>query len=293
MSKTDIANKIEWPDIGYGTYSQKETLADTIPFAIKSGYRLIDASDNYNNEAYVGQGLKRAEHEDKSDNVIVVSKFSQPYRSGELELCFDQSNEALNGKMRVYLLHWPYPFLWRYQWRKMEELCCKGKCDAIGVCNFDVNKLKQLLKICKIKPAVNQIERHPFFQQNEITEFAKNNGIRIMCYSPVARMDKEMLNNEVLCTLSKKYNKTICQIILRWDLQHNDIPIPGSSSESHIAENIDIFDFSLTENEMKMIDSLECGKRIRFDPRKRFAPKSKLRFLILRIKLWWRDFYGY
>lgn len=285
MNSESLTNLIEWPSIGYGTYPQKETLINTIPFAIEAGYRLIDVSDNYHNEIYVGQGLNKVVDPNRLNKTIIVSKFSQPHRSGELELCFKESNDALNGTMKVYLLHWPYPFLWKYQWRKMEELCRKGMCDAIGVCNFDVKKLKILLKICKIKPIVDQIERHPFFQQKEIADFAKSKGIRIMCYSPMARMDKEMLKNEVLCSLAKKYKKTIGQIILRWDIQHQDIPIPGSASEVHMAENIDIFDFSLTEREMNMIDSLECGKRIRFDPRKRFTIREKLRFLVLRIKL--------
>lgn len=285
MINTKKKKEINWPSIGYGTYPQKETLINTIPFAIKCGYRLIDVSDNYHNETYVGQSLRSGLDENTLQKLIVVSKFSQPYRSGELEKCFEESNEALNEALNVYLLHWPYPFLWRYQWKKMEELYRQGKCDAIGVCNFDKDMLKKLLKICKIKPFVNQIERHPFFQQNETVEYSKNNGIRIMCYSPVARMDKEMLSNEILCSLSHKYNKTISQIILRWDIQHNDIPIPGSASENHISENINVFDFSLTDNEVKMIDSLECGKRIRFDPRKRFTLKEKLRFLVLRIKL--------
>lgn len=283
----NINNEILFPSVGYGTYPQKETLVDTIPFAIQCGYRLIDVSDNYHNETHAGCGLYKVIDEEELSKLVVVSKFSQPLRSGELEKCFEESYEALNKTLNVYLLHWPYPFLWRYQWRKMEALYQQGKCDAIGVCNFDKNMLQKLLKMCKVKPIVDQIERHPFFQQNEVVEYAKENGIRIMCYSPVARMDKEMFSNEVLCSLSKKYNKTISQIILRWDIQHDDIPIPGTASKTHIQENINVFDFTLTDSEIKLIDSLERGKRIRFDPKKRFTFKEKIKFFLVRVKLAW------
>ncbi len=173
-NKKKNKREINLPSIGYGTYPQKESLVDTIPFAVKCGYRLIDVSDNYHNETHVGRGLYKVTDEEELNKLIVVSKFSQPLRSGELEKCFDESYEALvNKALNVYLLHWPYPFLWRYQWRKMESLYQQGKCDAIGVCNFDRDMLQKLLKICKVKPFVDQIERHPFFQQNEIVEYAR------------------------------------------------------------------------------------------------------------------------
>ena len=149
----------------------------------------------------------------------------------------------------------------------MEELYLSGKCDAIGVCNFDLGYMKELLSFCKVKPAINQFERHPMFQQKELVDFCKDKDITVMAYSPVARMDKRLHENPVLKEIAAKYSKTVSQVILRWDIDTGSIPIPASSSEKHIAENYDIFDFILTEEEIDAINSLEAGMRIRFNPR--------------------------
>jgi diketogulonate reductase-like aldo/keto reductase len=216
---------------------------------------------------------------------VVISKFSQPLRTRDLEKCFEESKEKL-GALNIYLLHWPYPYLWKQQWRKMEELYLKGKCDAIGVCNFDLGYMKELLSFCKVKPTINQFERHPLFQQQELVDFCHENGVAVMAYSPVARMDKDLQESPILNEIAEKYNKTVNQVILRWDVDTNCIPIPASSSEKHIVENFDIFDFVLDKSEIETINGLEKGKRIRFNPRMRFTKKSKLLMLIYRSGLY-------
>lgn len=243
------------------------------------GVNLIDTSDNYQNEEYVGKGLAQVD----LSKVTVISKFSQPLRTNELEKCFDESKNNL-GAINIYLLHWPYPYLWKKQWRKMEKLYLAGKCEAIGVCNFDLGYMKELLKFCKVKPSINQIERHPMFQQQELVDFCHENDIAVMAYSPVARMDKDLQESEILKRLSAKYGKTINQIILRWDIDTGCIPIPASSSEKHIHENFSIFDFSLEKEEVESINSLEKGKRIRFNPRARFKTKQRMYFFAYRLK---------
>lgn len=267
--------------IGMGTYPYKDMLVHCIPYAVNNaGVRLIDASDNYGNEEFVGEGLKVVDLKE----ISIISKFSQPQRTFELEVCFEESKMNL-GKLNIYLLHWPYPFLWKQQWRKMEELYMSGKCDAIGVCNFDLGYMKQLLSFCRVKPAINQFERHPLFQQQELVDFCLNNNVAVMAYSPVARMDKALQENHVLKSIANKYNKTVNQIILRWDIDTNCIPIPASSSEQHIYENFNIFDFSLTREEIDIINGLEEGKRVRYNPRTRFSFREKSSFFKHRLLL--------
>lgn len=242
------------------------------------GGDLIDTSDNYQNEEYVGKGLAQVD----LSQVTVISKFSQPLRTNELEKCFEESKNNL-GAINIYLLHGPY--LWKKQWRKMEKLYLDGKCDAIGVCNFDIDYLKKLLSFCQVKPAINQFERHPIFQQRELYEFCQKNNIAVMSYSPVARMDKDLFESSVLKRIADRYKKTISQVILRWNIDTNCIPIPASSSKSHIEENINIFDFKLDNSELEEINSMEMGKRIRFNPRTKFSIKMKLKFFLYRIKM--------
>ena len=284
MQTFELYNSYKIPVIGYGTFPQKETLENNVPIAYNAGYRMIDTSDNYLNEEFVGTGLERI----GSANIIVVTKFSQPVRTEMFEKCFSESFEKLhqpNLKNMVYLLHWPFPYLWKTIWRKMEDLYISGKCAAIGVCNFDVEYLKELLRVCRVKPMINQFERHPLFQQNELVELCKQENIQVMSYSPLARMDGELNNNPILKKIANKYSKTINQIILRWNIDTKCIPIPASSSETHIKENIDVFDFILTDNEIAEINSLERGKRIRYNPKTRFDKKTRKTFYIESLRL--------
>ena len=270
------------PIIGFGTFPYKEPLITCIPKASEcSSMFLIDTSDNYQNEEYVGRGLAQVD----LSKVIVISKFSQPLRTNELEECFEESKANL-GAINIYLLHWPYPFLWKKQWRKMEGLYLTGKCDAIGVCNFDLGYMKELLAFCQVKPVINQIERHPMFQQQEVVDFCQENDIAVMAYSPVARMDKRLHNNHVLKAIAENYGKTTSQVILRWDIDTGCIPIPASSSEKHIIENYDILDFMLKDDEIEAINRLETGMRIRFNPRTRFSTFQKLGMLMYRSGLY-------
>ncbi len=283
MKTVSLWNDVEMPCVGYGTFPQKASLERTVPMAVGNGYRLIDASDNYHNEEFVGRGL--AACGEVRQDICVVTKFSQPLKTGRLAACFAASERKLGGRVDVYLLHWPYPFLWRLQWRKMEELYLAGRCRAIGVCNFDRKMLEKLLSFCRVKPMVDQFERHPVFQQGETAVFCRENGVQVMCYSPLARMDERLMKNGVLEGIASRHGKTVGQVVLRWSVERGDVPIPASGSESHVRENFDVFDFSLTDDEMKAIDALESGCRVRFDPSRRFSFSEKARFLWCRIKL--------
>ena len=150
MNEYRLSNGLVVPKIGYGTFPLKERLVESVPISVRSGYRLIDTSDYYQNERFVGSGLMTC-GEARAD-VVVVTKFSNPLKTGAFESCFERSRERLGGRIDVYLLHWAYPFLWREQWHRMEDLYLEGRCRAIGVCNFDRRKLEALLKFCRVKP---------------------------------------------------------------------------------------------------------------------------------------------
>ncbi len=287
MEYRELSNGLNIPIIGYGTFPQKEQLMTNVPIAYNVGYRMLDTSDNYLNEEYVGKGLLKI----NSNDITIISKFSQPVRTADFESCF---NETLNklGRVDLYLLHWPFPYLWEKEWRMMENLYLEGKVKGIGVCNFDVGYLKRLLKICKVKPVINQFEHHPLFQQPELVKMCQDNNIQVMSYSPLARMDKELQNHPVLKNLADKYGKSINSIILRWNIDTRCIPIPASSKEKHIRENIDIFDFCLTKEEVNIINELETGRRIRFNPRSRFTKNQKRVFAKQRVKMEIKDIVG-
>lgn len=277
-----LSNGLELPDIGYGTYPMRDRLVESIPEAVKTGYRLIDTSDNYRNEEFVGRGL--SECHDHGGEIVVVTKFSNPLKSRSLADCFENSRRKLGGRVDVYLLHWPYPFLWRDQWRRMEELYLSGRCRAIGVCNFERDALSRLLDVCKVRPIIDQFERHPLFQQRQTADFCRENGVQVMSYSPLARMDPLLMRNETLVRIAAAHGKSVGQVVLRWNLEHGDIPIPASGSEAHIRENFDIGGFRLSSDEVSEIDALEAGHRIRFDPAKRFTRTQCARFLWYRFK---------
>lgn len=269
---------IELPQIGYGTFPYTDDLIESIPLAYKAGYCLVDTSDNYGNEEYTGKGINGL------NDLILITKFSQPFRTYDVKKCFDESSEKLTRRPDIYLLHWPYPFLWKTIWKQMEELYFNGECKAIGVCNFKVKRLEQLLKVCRVKPFINQIERHPMFQQKDIVDYCEANGIQIMSYSPVARQNEQLHKNETLKTLSEEYGKSINQIILNWNVTKGTLPIPASKSENHLKQNIDIFDFCMTDEEIAQIDALEANMRIRFDPDKRFTKRELFGFALVPVK---------
>lgn len=166
----------------------------------------------------------------------------------------------------LYLMHWPYPDKFKNTWREMEKIYDEGLVRAIGVCNFCEHHFKALFQSANIIPAINQIELHPLFSQSKTVNFCKQNKIQIMSYSPLARMDKNLIENSNLIKLSKKYNKTVVQIILRWNIELDYSTITKTSTFKRIHENIDIFDFTLSDQEINLINNLNRDYRIRFDP---------------------------
>ena len=270
MKYVTLSNGFAIPMIGMGTYPQKGELEELIPTAYQTGYHLFDTSDNYNNEGFYGIGYRKLTDNDK---IITITKFSTPFEDF-FDVYENSVTEIYNTEKKrnlVYLLHWPYPHMYLKLWELMEDLYFEGKCDVIGVCNFEVKHLSVLLDNCRVKPMINQIECHPLFQQREICEFCEQNNIQLMAYSPIGRMHSFLSENQLLNKLATKYEKTIPQVILRWHIQKDRVVIPATKSKQRLKENINIFDFQLTKQEVDEIDKLDCGLRIRFDPNKRFS----------------------
>lgn len=267
--------------IGYGTFPNKDELVNLLPLVDELGYALVDTSDDYYNEKYVSEGSK-------STHLKIFSKFSLVQNCLKFNESFAKQNKTFqnNGlKINCYLIHWPYPFLYKKIWKKMEDLYLNGEVDEIGVCNFNVKALRELLQGCRVKPMYNEIELHPLFQQKEVTEFCKENDIKIISYSPFARMDKELMENGEIKKIAESHDTTVINVILKWNLQKGFIPIPSTKNIIHLNEMSPkaLAKIQLSDTEICLIDSLDKGKRVRFDPDTYFGIKTKIKLFLYSV----------
>lgn len=253
-----LSNGVKIPSIGFGTYKSgdDEETAKIIKNALNLGYKMIDTASFYNNEVGIGNGIKESGI-DRKDIFIVTKLWNDDHGYDNTIEAFNKSlNNLQVDYIDLYLIHWPNK-LNAETWRAFEHLYETGKVKAIGVCNFKVEHLEELKKTAKIMPMVNQVEIHPFSTKNNIINYCKDNNIKVVVWSPISR--GRVLSNELMIDLSQKYKKSIVQIVLRWHMQKGVIPIPKSSNENRIKENIDIFDFEISSEDMKAIDSLDEG----------------------------------
>lgn len=254
-------NKI--PIIGFGTYkSVKEDGVLAIKNALTKGYRLIDTAARYNNEEEVGKGIAEG-GVDRKEIIVTTKLWRDNLGYKETKEAFELSLKKLGlTYIDLYLIHWPANAKnysnWQKanadSWRAMEELQAEGRIKSIGVSNFWEEHLETLFQTANIIPAVNQIEFHPGYWQPELTAFCKENGITVESWSPLAR--GKILGNDVLNAIAEKHNRSVSQICLRWVIQHGVVMIPKSTTLQRIEENISIFDFALSEEEMQQIDEL-------------------------------------
>ncbi|WP_179151869.1 aldo/keto reductase [Oceanobacillus senegalensis] len=256
-----LNNGIEMPGFGLGVYKvdDGETALFSVKTALKAGYRLIDTASYYKNEESVGQAIK--ESGVPREEIFVTSKVWNNQQGYESTLkAFDESLKKLDLEyLDLYLVHWPVTGKYKETWRALEKLYADGKVRAIGVSNFQVYHLEDLLKDAKVKPVLNQVEYHPHLTQEEVKAFCEKKNIQLEAWSPLKRGD--LLDEPVIVDIAKKYGKTSAQVILRWDIQNKVITIPKSVREERIAENADVFDFSLTDEEMKKISALNINDR--------------------------------
>lgn len=267
---TTLHNGVKMPWFGLGVFKVEEgpELVNAVKTAISKGYRSIDTAAIYANEEGVGKGIQEGLKEAgiSREELFVTSKVWNSDLGYESTIAaYETSLQKLGLEyLDLYLIHWPVEGKYKEAWRALETLYKEGRVKAIGVSNFQIHHLEDLLKDAEIKPMVNQVERHPRLTQKELQAYCQKNDIQMEAWSPL--MQGELLSNEVLQEIADKHNKSVAQVILRWDLQQDVVVIPKSTKEHRIVENANVFDFELTDAEMKIIDDLNQDHRVGPDP---------------------------
>ncbi|HLW22499.1 MAG TPA: aldo/keto reductase [Sphaerochaetaceae bacterium] len=260
-----LNNGVPMPGLGLGVFKVGDgaPVEAAVKSALRAGYRSIDTAAVYGNEVGVGRGL--AESGLSREEVFITSKVwnaDQGYAS--TFKAFDASLARLGTDyLDLYLIHWPVAGKYLDTWKALTELYRDGRVRAIGVSNFHVHHLKEVLDSSNVVPAVNQIELHPLLNQKEIRDFCQVNNIIVEAWSPLMKGNLDM---PLLAELAGKYQKTPAQIVIRWHIQHGVVVIPKSVHDHRIRENAQIFDFSLSSSEMDAIDALHEGRRFGPDP---------------------------
>ena len=256
------------PAIGLGTYGLDDQAGiDAITAGIADGYRLIDTAFNYGNEEAVGEAIRRTDV-DRSDLVITTKLPGKHHGFDETIASFEQSRSRLDlDWVDLYLIHWPLPRLGKYleSWRAMISLREKGLVRAIGVSNFTPEMLTRLIDSTGIVPVVNQVELHPYFPQEELRAFHDEHDIRTVSWSPLAKRT-ELLQEPVIVEIAAAHGVTPAQAVLRWHVELEAVPIPKSSDAARRRENLDIFGFALTTEEVDAISALSRGRIWGGDP---------------------------
>ncbi|WP_088830089.1 aldo/keto reductase [Paenibacillus tyrfis] len=262
---TVLNNGVHMPWLGLGVWKTKEgdEVVQAVQHALEAGYRSIDTAAVYGNEAGVGQAIQAGGI--PRDQLFVTTKVWNADQGYDSTLrAFEESRRKLQLEViDLYLIHWPVKGKYKETWKALEKLYKDGLVRAIGVSNFKVHHLEDLLQDSEIVPAVNQVEFHPLLIQQELRTFCKEHKIQLEAWSPLMQGNLDL---PLLSQLANKYGKTPAQIILRWDLQHGVVTIPKSIRESRIRENIDVFDFTLSDEDMAHLDSLNQDRRFGPDP---------------------------
>ena len=258
MEYTTLNNGIKMPMAGIGTFLLTPDQAESAVLeALKDGYRLIDTANAYVNEKAVGRAMKKSGL--AREDIFLETKIWPSFYMQEDAV--EKTLERLDTDyIDLLLIHQPSGnYVAGY--RLMEKAYKEGKVKAIGLSNFTKEQIQEILDICEVKPTVLQTEVHPYFQELELKEFLTKEDIKIQAWYPLGHGDVALLNDETIVELGKKYQKSTAQIILRWHIQAGNIVIPGSKNPEHIKANFDLFDFALTEDEMKKISGLDKNVR--------------------------------
>ncbi|MED3804837.1 aldo/keto reductase [Lysinibacillus xylanilyticus] len=273
MGNVTLNNGLEMPLIGYGVFRVPEgdDLAEAVKTAIAKGYRSIDTAQVYRNEESVGRGIRAAIEEGlvTREELFVTSKVWNDGLSYEETLAaYDSSLEKLGlDYLDLYLVHWPgIDTNYINVYKALEKIYQDGRVRSIGVSNFHVHHLENILKETSVVPVINQIEFHPHLTQEEVRAYCKEKGIQVEAWSPL--MNGSLLEESLIQQLASKYGKTPAQIVLRYDVQQGVVTIPKTMTPARMTENLTVFDFSLTEEEMAQLDTLNDGLRCGPDPEK-------------------------
>jgi diketogulonate reductase-like aldo/keto reductase len=265
-SCVQLNNGVQMPWLGLGVFQSgpgRET-EQAVRWALEIGYRHVDTAAFYDNEQDVGRALKDSGL--ARESVFITTKVwnsDQGYKS--TQKAFDRSRRKLGlDAVDLYLIHWPVKGRLQETWRALEKLYSQGKVRAIGVSNFLVHHLEELSQAFSVKPAVNQVEFHPFLVQKELLAYEAGQGIRPEAWAPLTRT--QGFGNRVIAALAAKYGRTPAQIILRWDLQMGVVTIPKSVHRERIEENSRLFDFALATEDVEKLTALDTGSRIGPNP---------------------------
>ncbi|MDN3655457.1 aldo/keto reductase [Ferruginibacter paludis] len=267
MEKVKLNNGVEMPVLGFGVMQMMGAECEAaVTNAIEAGYRLFDTAELYGNEQAVGNAIKKSSI--AREELFITTKFGSKEAGYEKTIAaFQKSLMLLQvDYIDLYLIHQPFGDIFG-SWRAMQDLYHEGKIKAIGVCNFLPDRLMDLIVNSGFTPAVNQIETHPFNQQIETQQFLKDNNVQIEAWGPFAEGMNGVFTNEVLTAIAAKYNKTVAQVILRWLTQRGVVAIPKSARKERMIENISIFDFKLSDEDIQHIQTLDTGKSLLFSHR--------------------------
>lgn len=255
-------NGVEMPILGFGVMQMAGAECETAVLnAIEAGYRLFDTAELYGNEQPVGNAIQNSGI--PREELFITTKFGSKEAGYEkTKAAFHKSLEALQlTYIDLYLIHQPFGDVFG-SWRAMQELYHEGKIKAIGVCNFLPDRLMDLIVNSGFTPAVNQIEAHPFHQQIETQQFLEQNKVQIEAWAPFAEGMNGIFTHEVLAAIGAKYNKTVAQVILRWLTQRGVVAIPKSARKERMIENIHIFDFKLSDEDLQAIQTLDTPQSL-------------------------------
>lgn len=266
MQKSVILNnEVMMPSIGYGVFrmTNPEECENSVVQAIKVGYRLIDTAAAYENETAVGNAIRRV----TAEKIVLREELFVTTKLWITDTSYEKAKDGFRHSLDrlgldyvdLYLIHQPYHDYYG-AWRALEELYEKGIIKSIGVDNFTQDRMADFLFFNRIKPAVNMVECNVFYQRENERKYLKDQNIVMQAWSPLAAGRKDLFSNKILCAIAQKHHKTVAQIILRWLLQRGIVPVVKSANPVRMKENLNIFDFELSFDEMKQIASMDTGK---------------------------------
>jgi 2,5-diketo-D-gluconate reductase A len=260
VPRIDLNDGNAIPQLGFGVFEiEPADTAEAVTQALETGYRHIDTAEMYENEREVGEGV-RASGLDRAD-VFVTSKLANDaHDPDDARRAFDGTLAAFGfDYVDLFLIHWPIPRAdFVATWKALEELKEDGRARSIGVSNFQMDHLERLAAEAAVTPAVNQIELHPYFRNDEVRSYDEEHGIATEAYSPIAR--GEGLDNRLIREIADRLGRTPAQVVLRWHIERGNVVIPKSVTPERIRENFELFDFELSEDDLKRIDGLDRGE---------------------------------
>lgn len=267
MKFTKLNNGTLMPMLGLGVFRCNEDEAySSVKSALELGYRHIDTAMIYENEEAVGKAIKDSKIDRK--NLFITTKlWNDDMINNSQRKAIENSLKRLNLEyVDLYLIHWPVKEKYVSSWFEMEKIYKEGLTKSIGVSNFLIHHLKDILESSELVPSVNQVEFHPYVIQKDLTNFCKKNNIQFESWSPLGATKNGLLKDKTIIEIAKNYNKSPAQIILRWNIDKGIVTIPKSSNIDRQKENLNIFDFELSESDIKKIDGLDKNERVGSHP---------------------------